>query len=364
MLVNLIKDRVIDINPLFPIPRTSREAQTLSQRIAYLLSNIHEQLPDSEAVLAQVDRDLPSTLISAFNDEEPIALLEVHKTLFQIYETSLSHPLSPICLHEHSPWLMTIRNAIEIAWLNYELPRLQYHLPNESEAKNPQLLCDWFVKQAYSESGTDRAVSNFFKNQASTEEFNLFILSDAILNYRFCDALALAQLHFSETVKAEIVSNMFDECGHGVADKSHSRQFSEMLTDLGLQQPTPDIWGNDWRPYAGHNLYFFLGLSRKHYFKSIGSLAMPEIFDPNRDRAVVAGLERLYGGKVNYHFYASHIDTDELHGLRWLEKAIAPIVEVQPFVGMELAIGGAIRMEAMRRYNEYLAVRFGLLSLV
>jgi hypothetical protein len=27
---------------------------------------------------------------------------------------------------------------------------------------------------------------------------------------------------------------------------------------------------------------------------------------------------------------------------------------------MELAIGAAVRMEAMRRYNEYLAIKFGL----
>lgn len=361
MPVNPHKDRVVDINPLFSIPPSQEEARTLSQQVAYLLSNTHEQLPDSQALLERVERDLLNTLHSAFNDEDPVALLEIHKTLFQIYETSLSNPLSPICLHEHSPWLITIRNTIETAWINYEIPRIQHQFPDQSESQNSKLLCDWFVKQAHSESELDRAVLNFLKNQASREEFNLFILSDAILNYRFCDALALAQLHFSEVVKAEIVSNMFDECGHGLAEKSHSRQFSEMLTDLGLQQPTPDIWGDDWRPYSGHNLYFLLGLSRKHYFKSIGSLAMPELFDPNRDRAVVAGLERLYAGRVNYHFYSSHIDTDEVHGLRWLEKAIAPIVEVYPSAGRELAIGGALRMEAMRRYNEYLALRFGLL---
>ena len=123
------------------------------------------------------------------------------------------------------------------------------------------------------------------------------------------DTLALAPIHFSEIVKAELASNIFDECGHGVADKSHSRYFDEMLTDLGLQQLTPDVWVDDWRPYAGHNLYFLLGLSRKHYFKSIESLVRPELFAPNRDRLVVGGLDRLYAGKVNYHFYSSHIDT-------------------------------------------------------
>ena len=338
MLTELYSDRIVDLKPTFAIPQCPKQARTLSQRVAYLLSDVHNLLLEAEAILDTVHQDLPTILSSAFGDEDPTALFDVHKTLYTIYEVSLSHPLSPVCIHEHSPWLVTIRQQIESYWLNYELPRMQQQLPNQSEAKCPNLLCDWFVEQAHRESESDRCVLNFLKNGASIEQFNLFILSDATLNYRFCDALALAQLHFSETVKAEIVSNMFDECGHGVAQKSHSRQFTEMLGDLDLQQPALSVWGEDWRPYAGHNLYFFFGLNRKHFFKSIGSLAMPELFDPHRVRFIVAGLARLYpDGQLKYDFYSNHIETDEIHGLSWLSNAIAPIVKVQPEAGMELA---------------------------
>lgn len=353
-------DRIVNLNPLFSIPQSSEEADTFSQKIAYLLSNTHEQLPDSDILLEKIYQDLPSILSSAFKDEDNYALLEIHKTLFQIYETSLSHPLSKICLHEHSPWLITIRNEIETAWLNYETSRIKPQLPNDSEAQDPNLLCAWFREQADRESDLDKCLLNFLRHEASIEQFNLFILSDAILNYRFCDALALAQLHFSDTVKAEIVRNMYDECGNGELERFHSRQFSEMLIDLKLQKPTVSVWGDYWQPYAGHNLYFILGLNRKHYFKSMGSLAMPELFDPNRDRAVVACLVRLYSRRVNYNFYSSHIETDEVHGSRWLSNIIDTLVKIQSEAGMELAIGGALRMQIMRDYNKYLAVRFGL----
>ncbi|PHM05960.1 hypothetical protein CK516_37105 [Nostoc sp. 'Peltigera malacea cyanobiont' DB3992] len=33
---------------------------------------------------------------------------------------------------------------------------------------------------------------------------------------------------------------------------------------------------------------------------------------------------------------------------------------MQPEAGLELAIGGALRMQAMRRYNQYLALRLGV----
>jgi hypothetical protein len=88
---------------------------------------------------------------------------------------------------------------------------------------------------------------------------------------------------------------------------------------------------------------------------------MPELFDPGRDRAVVAGLERLgFRASVDFEYFYSHISGDEEHGERWLSQVIAPIVEVQPEAARELAIGGALRMQAMRRYNEYLADSFGL----
>ncbi|BDA70201.1 spermidine/putrescine ABC transporter [Calothrix sp. PCC 7716] len=334
---------------------------TLSQQVGYLVSDKHQALPLSETILNKLNRDLPTILHAAFQDEDKAALLEVHKTLHTIYEISFSHPLSSVCLHEHSPWLLTIRNQIEIAWLNYEIPRIQKQLPSNSEVENPKLLCDWFIEQALLESNLDKFVLEFLKTQASIEQFNIFILSDATLNYRFCDALALSLPYSSEKVKAEIAQNIWDECGHGIPEKSHVRQFARMLTELGLQQPTSPIW-EDWRPYAGHNIYFCFGLNRKHYFKAIGNLAMPEIFDSSRNRKIVAGLERLYSdARVKCEYFYNHLEADEKHGLDWLNNVITPIVNSEPLAGIELAIGGAIRMETMRRYNEYLADRFGLL---
>jgi hypothetical protein len=357
-------ERVVDLEASFPIPQQPEQALTLPQKVAYLLSNDHHLLPHATDILRSLHCDLPIILHLAFDEEEPAALLEVHKTLYQIYEVSLSHPLSPICLHEHSPWLLTIRNALETAWLNYELPRLQKQLPDEFTARQPQLLFAWFIEQVQTESELDKSILNFLINQASIQQFNLFLLSDATLNYRFFDALALAQLYFAETVKAEIANNMWDESGQGVANNSHTSQFTRMLTKLGLQQPKYPVW-EDWRPYSGYNIYFCFGFNRRHYFKGLGSLAMPELFDPGRNRAIAAGLERLYvDARVKCEFFYNHIEVEEQHGLHWLNRVIVPIVEVQPEAGMELAIGGALRMEVMRRYNEYLAFRFGLHHLI
>ncbi len=362
LLVEQSVDRILDIHPAFPVPQHSEEALTLPQRVAYLLSNAHDQLPESSIVLSALVENLPATLQAAFVDRDPMALLEIHKTLYEIYEVGFSHPLSPICQHEHSPWLLRTRHQIEAAWLDYELTEIQEQLPCEPDARHPDRLQTWFLEQSQSETGTDKTLLNFLKNQASSEHFSWFILADATLNYRFFDALALMQRYFSETVKTEIIRNLWDECGHGVARKSHSQQFTAMLAALNLQLPAFPIW-EDWEPYAGYNLYFCFGLSRKHHFKGLGSLAMPELFDSRRNHAIVAGLNRLYpDASVRCKYFYNHTEAEEKHGSDWLHRIIISVVKAQPEAGIELAIGGALRMEVMRHYDQYLARKFGLFA--
>jgi Iron-containing redox enzyme len=363
MYIKMSTDRTVDLEPFFPVPVSLGVCDTISNRVAYILSKKYNLLSESSEILDTINRDLPIIIHSAFNDRDCEKLLDIHKTLFEIYETSLGNPQSAMCSHNNKSWLSLIREQIETAWLNYELTIICDRLPTNTHTENPILLSEWFRQQSKAESDLDRTLMNFLENHASEDQFNKFILSDALLNYRFCDALSYAQIYFSDVVRAEIVSNMSDECGSGLADEFHSRQLTEMLASLNLKKPTTADWGDDWRPYAGHNLYFFLGLNRDHYFKSIGSLAMPELFDPNRNRSVVAGLNRLYGERKDYKFYSNHIETDEDHGSRWIDNAIAPIVKLQPEAGMELAIGGALRMESMHRYNEYLFERLGVSQL-
>lgn len=355
------EQRMIDV-PAFPIPQTPTEAVTLSQQVAYLLSGNHESLPLSDYILSTLDAEIVTVSNAAFEQEDPLALLEIHKTLYQIYEVSLCHPLSSVCQYERSPWLLNIRRQLETAWMNYELPRVLNQLPHKCGADYPDSLSAWFIDQAYRESEIDQAVLNFFKTQATIEDFNLFLLSEATLCRRFFNALALAQLYSSEAVKTEITSNMWDECGRGVEQNSHTNLFTKMLKALSLDYPIFPIW-DDWRPYAGYNLYFCFGLNRQHYFKSLGSLAMPELFDSSRNRAITTGLERLYSdASVRCAYFYNHLEAEEEHGSKWLSRVIIPISKMQAEVGIELAIGGALRMEAMRRYNEFFALKFGLLS--
>jgi heme oxygenase-like protein len=342
------------------VPASHHEAQTLAQQVAYLLSGDHRMLPEAHSVLARVHESLPDVLENAFGAASATALLDVQQALFAIYETTFSNPLSAAAAHEHAPWLVSIRRALEDAWFAFDLPQIEHELPPEADLQKSERLTEWFVAQARKESPTDRLLVRFLAEQATVEDFKKFLLIDVHLNYRFYDALALAQLHFSETVKAELSRHMWDECGRGNGDLAHTRQFTRALQKLELPQPQVPVW-DDWRLYAGYNLYLCFGLNRRNYFKSLGSLAMPELFDPDRDRAVIAGLERLgFDARNDFQYYSTHIEGDEEHGQEWLDNVITPIVRAQPEAARELALGAALRMEYMRRFNACLYEKFRL----
>jgi hypothetical protein len=357
---SLDPERIADKKLPIEVPSSYAQAQTVAQQVAYLLSADHRLLPEADSVLTDLQERLPTVLQSAFKEESTVALLEIQQALFVIYEVTFSNPLSPAASHEHAPWLVRVRRAIEDAWFAYDLPLVEHELPPDSELVQPELLTAWFIKQANKESPTDRLLVRFLAEEATVEDFKNFLLIDVHLNYRFYDALALAQLHFSETVKAELSRHMWDECGQGNGELAHTRQFTRALQKLQLPQPHIPVW-DDWRLYAGYNLYLCFGLNRRNYFKSLGSLAMPELFDPDRDRAVIAGLQRLgFDAKNDFQYYSTHIEGDEQHGQEWLDHVITPIVRVQPEAARELALGAALRMEYMRRFNACLAQKFGL----
>ena len=354
-------NRVVSKELPIPLPASPDAVDTLSEGVAYLLSEDHRELADAERVLSRVQGPmLESVSARAFGEENEEALLDVHQALFAMYETSLSNPLSRAARHEHSPWLASIRQTIEQAWLAWEMPKIQGALPDAEEAADPAGLVAWFYDHATTLSSLDSRIASHLEHHATLEEMNQFVLADGYLNYRFYDAITLAALHYSEAVKAEICTHYWDECGAGDFRKAHTIRFTEALERLGLTLPLFPMW-NNWRPFAGYNLYLLLGLNRRYYFRSLGSLAMPELFDPVRDRAVNNGFERLgFDPERDFGYYYTHMVEDEEHGDSWLDKVIKPIVQEQPEAGIELAVGGALRMTAFRRYNEYLAMIFDL----
>lgn len=304
-----------------------------------------------------------ATLLDALNQRldaglalgDPAALLDVHRSAYAVYEMLIGHPLSPAARHERSEWLNRFRWVYEERVLEADLAEIAGSLPDPADATRPEFVRDWFIAEAKQRNSLDATVEDYLAERASVEQLARFVQADGYLNYRFYDAIVLTQPHFMESVKNEISHHVWDEAGEGERARAHTQQFFRSLERSGLELPAIPVW-EDWRAYAGHNLYFMLGCNRRHLFKALGSLAMPELFDVDRDDAVVQGMRRLgFSPENDFEFFVNHMEGDADHGPEWLDGVVLPIVRAEPEAGMELTTGGALRMLAMRRYNEYLA---------
>ncbi|MFD7372849.1 iron-containing redox enzyme family protein [Streptomyces mirabilis] len=351
------RQRIPSMRP--PLRDPSQTARhTVEHRLARCLDgppDLQGRGDDSRALLRTTQDRLEAGIAS----QDPDALLDVHRSLYAVYETLLGHPLAPAARHERSAWFNVFRAMCEDALLEADLASLEGSLPSAVEAGRPHYLRQWFLTASQQRSPLDRAVEDHLEHKATLKEMARFIQADGYLNYRFFDALVLAQTHFMEGVKQEIGHHLWDECGAGDDSAAHTVQFTQALRRLGTSLPLLPPW-EDWRPYAGFNLYFMLGTNRRHHLKALGSLAMPELFDVDRDDIVVRGLQRLgLDPHDGFQFFVNHVSGDAEHGPEWLSHVVTPIVRHDPAAGMELAQGAALRMLAMRRYNEFLA---GLLN--
>lgn len=332
----------------------------VTRLLVELLSRRPEPWSSWDSAFAELDGRLEVALAASYGNGDPVALQDVHQGLFVIYETSFANPLSPACEHERSAWLADRRGRIEATWMENDLASLNVPSGEECIRMDPGEVRDWFMRAAVEESEVDRDVVRYLENEATLEDYRQLVSSEAHLNYRFYDSLVLSLLHYSEIVKTEISEHFWEEAGEGEVEQSHTRQFTRSLERLGAEWEDTPGW-DDWRPYAGHNLYFCLGLARRHYFKALGSLAMPELFDVERDKAIINGLARLgFDPERDFEYYWNHVEADAEHGPGWLDGVILPIAEAQPEATVELIVGAALRMQAMRRFNAFLAECFGL----
>lgn len=313
---------------------------------------------EEPAALAGLRSKVSLGIARGFEEEDEEALQDLHRALFAIYEVSMANPLSRACVHEHAPWLVAIRGQLEAAWLESDLEALDLPPADRCASMTLEEVEQWFVSESERCSAVDEAVVGHLEQTASIDEFRTFLAADAYLNYRFFDALVLSMIHYLESVKTEISTHFWEEAGEGDVGMSHTRQFTRSLEALGLSWSANVEW-DDWRPYSGHNLYFCFGLSRQHYFKALGSLAMPELFDVSRDQAVVNGLDRLgLEPEKQFEYYWNHVEADAEHGPGWLNGVILPVAAAQPEAIQEMMAGAALRMLGMRRFNEYLASLF------
>lgn len=307
---------------------------------------LQERLEACEGFAADYLAKTKHVAARAFAGNDKAAKAEAHRALFGLYELQICRPDDPAVANQHDPLLYRVRTVLETAWLAAEQPAI--HCPPEATVPTIQRLCE-------GHRAASHALFDFLANDADLVAMHRFFASDSALNIRFFDLLALSMVGSDEFARPELVQNLYDESGRGNAKEAHVRTFRDLLDDRGLAQARTDhIDALSWQGCAGHNLFMMTALSRAHYWKLLGVMAVTELIDPASYEKVVKGCRRLGLVQHAYRYYSEHVEIDVVHGRGWLDNVIVPLVAGTPAASAEIVLGAQLRLGSCEQYYDHL----------
>jgi hypothetical protein len=292
----------------------------------------------------------------AFFEGSQTELFEFHRTLFELFELHIAPPGSPQCDYQFDPALTRLRAVMERDWLHAEAKRSTIRsIPNTGEGLVRALKEMWSLHRV-----TSHPIFDFLEKDASRQQVVEFFRSDSALNIRFFDLIVLSLLGSQDEARKELSQNFWDEAGRGDPRRGHVRLFRDLLQKVGVH-PDTDNSVLEWQGLAGYNLFMLCCLNRKHYFKSLGVMAMTELLDPAQYEKLTRGCRRVgMGAHGELDYYEEHISIDVVHGEGWLTNVIQPAVAQTPQAIPEILTGAELRLATCADYYDALYARLQL----
>jgi hypothetical protein len=301
--------------------------------------------------MAQLHR----TLEEAFGRNRELALYEVHRSLYLLYEQNFATPANPQAANQFHPFLLRVRNDIEHAWERHETERARVgpdEIPGE-EAAFGKL----FTERCRRHRLARHPLFDFLEYSASRDEIVEFFLHDRALILRFCDLVNLAMIGADDEVRGELAANLWDEMGNGDPALRHTVLFRRLLSYVGCDADAntastePYVGILDWQGFAGYNLHLFFSLHRRNYFKSVGCLGSSEYMDGDQYAKILRGCRRVgLEDQARLAYYGSHVEIDAQHGETWLSNVLVPLVLKYPEARHQIVLGAEMRLNVTADY--------------
>ncbi|MDH6114558.1 hypothetical protein P3T36_000958 [Kitasatospora sp. MAP12-15] len=304
--------------------------------------------------LAAVFRELAK---QAYQDgNNPAALAELHRCLELVYDRDFSGVAITEVDHELQPILRDMAAVLENAMLAYERGRIAEESISGYPVTGPEYV-RW-LKAAVSDhpAGRHPLYHEHLAEHGSQEDLRLLLAQETNLDPRFDDILAAMQTGRSGREKMEIAANYWDEMGNGDLTQVHTVLFSQALSAIGADA---EFIRESFLLEAGvsGNLSACLALSRRHYYKAVGYFGVTEYLAPRRFRCVVDAWRRHDLDEVGIVYHDLHIGVDAGHAAGWFKNVVGPLVESDPRIGRDIALGAMIRLNTSKDYLDALLTR-------
>jgi len=307
----------------------------------------------TEGALRQEVLEQCRTLQNLAQAGDRAALDYLHRVVAAIYDYRFSVPDADTVEIDVAPLFADITSLFEPLMLDTEVRSVTQDTLSAIPQDGAQFL-EW-LKTTMSEhpAGVHRFYREFLRDHADTESVRTFLAQETTLDPRFDDILALLQIGTSGSEKMEIAKNYYDEMGCGEDSGVHSYLFSKALRALDIDAayierallPDSRISGN---------LSACLALSPRYHYKALGYFGVTEYLAPRRFKDLVAGWRRLGLPAEGIEYHDLHIRIDAVHGKAWLDNVIRPLIERDPRVAKEIALGAMIRLNSSARYLDTL----------
>ena len=213
--------------------------------------------------------------------------------------------------------------------------------------RDPAGFEEWFEELRQSGPGQFDPLFDFIANQASREQMRWFVKQEVAGEAGFDDLVALAQIKLPERAKLELARNYWDEMGRGRPAAMHGPMLSTLAQAMAIDELSDDLLV--WEAIALGNVLVGLAYNRRYAFHALGALGAVELTAPTRAVRVAEGLERVGVSGRAVHYFRLHATVDLVHWRDWKEEVVLPLVRERPEVGVFIAEGALMRLNAGAR---------------
>ncbi|SAK39767.1 iron-containing redox enzyme family protein [Caballeronia ptereochthonis] len=346
-----------------PLSRADLLALPVGEAIAALTRTprFDRTVQGDDRLAARLHARLARLLRRAFGEGDEVALADVHRALFTLYDLHVADPATPAAINQFDPFLTGLRGTIERHWLAAEHQRIGAVPVFET----PDALIAAVRKVVAAHPASHHPLFDLLEAGATREQLERFFRSDTALNVRFFDLIVMSMIGSRPEARKELASNFWDEVGRGDPQRSHVQLFRQLLLDVGIT-PSGDDFASTltWQGLRGYNLFMLCALNRQHYYKLLGVMAATELLDPPQYRKLIVGCRRLGLGPSTTRYYDEHITVDDIHGEGWLENVIRPLARREPRAMSEVWVGCMLRLASCNDYYDALHRQVSLMTRV
>jgi hypothetical protein len=199
------------------------------------------------------------------------------------------------------------------------------------------------------------SLSSFLLESGTLVQLQEFCVHRSAYQLKEADPHSFAIPRLSGEAKAAMFEIQHDEYGSGLATDMHSALFGATMTALDLDP----IYGAylDRLPgttLATVNLASMFGLHRRWRAALVGHLAVFEMTSVEPMERYSRALARLGIGPEGRRFYDVHVEADVRHGVIALERMVAGLIEIEPYLGADLLFGAAAALLVEERFSHHL----------